>query len=105
MSVKVIMERTVKAGKEKELAELLKELRSRALRQPGYISGETLLDVEQPRTHIVIGEWHSLDEWRKWAANAERQDLVKRIERLLEQPTKTRVFIDAWGLPPSYSHV
>ena len=105
MSVKVIMERTVKAGKEKELAELLKELRSRGLRQSGYISGETLLDVDHPRTHIVIGEWHSLDEWRKWATNAERQDLVKRIERLLEQPTKTRVCIDAWGLPPSYSHV
>ncbi|MBI3954157.1 MAG: antibiotic biosynthesis monooxygenase, partial [Chloroflexi bacterium] len=41
MSVKVIMERTVKTGKEKELAELLKELRSRGLHQPGYISGET----------------------------------------------------------------
>ncbi|MBI3954262.1 MAG: antibiotic biosynthesis monooxygenase [Chloroflexi bacterium] len=105
MSVKVIMERTVKTGREKELAELLKELRSRGLHQPGYISGETLLDVDHPRTHIVISEWHSLDEWRKWEGSAERQGLVVRVERLLEQPTRTRVCIDAWGLPPTYSHV
>jgi len=105
MSVKVIMERTVKAGKEKELAEALKEMRSKALRQPGYISGETLLDVDHPRTHIVISEWHSLDEWRRWADSPDRQGVSKRIEQLLDQPTRTRICIDAWGLPPTYSHV
>lgn len=101
MSVKVIMERTVKAGKEQDLGGLLRDLRAVALNQPGYISGQTLLDVEHPRTHIVVSEWHALDDWKRWAASAERQALTKRIQRLLEGPTKTRVCIDSLGAPPA----
>ena len=41
MAVKVLIERYVKAGKEKAVQLLLSDLRSQAVRQKGYMYGET----------------------------------------------------------------
>ena len=49
MGVRVIIKRTVKQGHQaRELVPLLLEMRCIAARQPGYISGETLCDTENP---------------------------------------------------------
>ena len=41
MGVKVVLERTVKAGYENTVWEKLRDLRSQAVRQRGYMYGET----------------------------------------------------------------
>ena len=64
MTIKVIMSRHVNPGREHELYELLVELRSRALRRTGYISGETLVLESDESLHLVISNWSSLREWR-----------------------------------------
>ena len=46
------------------LSELLVELRSIANRQAGYISGETLRNVNNPEEYVVISTWRSLEDWR-----------------------------------------
>ncbi len=43
MIVKVIIKRAVSEGKEKHFFWLLKNLRTNAMHQDGYISGETLV--------------------------------------------------------------
>jgi len=43
--VRIIIERHLKTGKQGELIHLLKELRTAAVHQPGYISGETLASI------------------------------------------------------------
>ena len=55
MQAKILIKRTFIKGKKSEIIALLKELRSGALLQPGYISGETLSSVDQPQTLMVIG--------------------------------------------------
>ncbi len=47
MAIKVIIERSVSPDNQAEVAELLKELRAKAVLQPGYISGETLFSVKE----------------------------------------------------------
>jgi len=61
MAVRIIIERRIKEGKEVELGKLLLELRSRAIKQKGYITGETLRDYDDPSTHIVIRNRGSAD--------------------------------------------
>jgi len=48
MAIKVLIKRKIRPGKEKELSEVMKELRSIAIRTTGYISGETLRSIEEP---------------------------------------------------------
>lgn len=90
--VKVIIERQVKSGKEEELNKLLKELRIKAIRQQGYLSGETLESVKDKSHLLVISSWLSDSHWRDWESNPERQEILEKIEPLLRAPARTVVF-------------
>jgi len=100
MTVKVVMERSVSAEKREQLMELLMQLRAKALLQPGYISGETLVSVDRPGTHLVISTWHSLPDWKAWENHPERLKILIQIESILSVPSKTGVFVDAWASSP-----
>jgi heme-degrading monooxygenase HmoA len=92
MAIKVILERTVSADNQGEVAELLKELRAKAVLQRGYISGETLFSVDKPGTHVVISTWESLREWKAWEKNAERKELSAEINMLLKTKSKISIY-------------
>ena len=77
MAVKILIQRKVKPGKEKELNETVRELRSKAIHAEGYISGETLCSIEDPSVHLVI-----------WADSPERKAFQQKTDAMLEEPTK-----------------
>ena len=72
MTIKVTMSRHVNPGHERESYELLVELRIRAMRRTGYISGETLVLASDESLHLVISNWYSLREWRDWEHHSDR---------------------------------
>ena len=92
MAVKVVIERSVSADNQGEVAELLKDLRAKAVHQPGYVSGETWFSVDRSGTHLVISTWESLRDWKAWEKDADRIKLVKRIEQLLAASSKVAVY-------------
>jgi len=95
MAVRIIIDRKVKKGKEAEFANLLRDLRSKAVPSKGYISGETLRSVEDRYNYIVITTWQSVDEWKEWEKNPERKKIQAKIEKLMARPTKTKVYVYA----------
>ena len=92
MAVRIIIERKIKKGKELDLARLLLELRSRAVKQKGYITGETLRDCDDPSTHIVISTWESAADWKSWSGKMERMEVQSKIDNLLTEPSKTKIY-------------
>lgn len=90
--VKVVMERSIRGKNVGEIVRLLRQLRVRAMQQPGYISGETLHAVDDPNLYLVISTWESLEHWEAWTKNPERQKLSAEIDAYLESPTRLRVF-------------
>jgi heme-degrading monooxygenase HmoA len=93
MAIKVIIERKSIPGNELELNRLLMELRSRAMKLKGYISGETLRDVDDPNTSIVIATWDSIEDWKTWEDNKDRKEIQAKIDALLRAPARHRVFV------------
>lgn len=85
MAVKIIIRRKVPKGKDTQLLPLLLELRSKAITQPGYVSGETLRNVNEPEDFVVISTWKSLADWRTWEGNKERGEILRKIEALLDE--------------------
>ena len=100
MTVKIIIERTAKPDQQDELLLLLKELRSHAIHQPGYIAGETLTSVDRSGMHLVISTWHSLNDWRAWENNPQRTMISAQMEPLLTNPSKVGVFVEPWASLP-----
>jgi quinol monooxygenase YgiN len=89
--VRVIVERQIKKGKQLELCEAILALRSEAIKQPGYMMGETWVDVRDSLRHVVISSWIGVELWQAWENSPERQALVAKIEPLLASPSRTTV--------------
>ncbi len=92
MTVKILIKRTVPEDKEKELMPLLKELRNLGVNQPGYISGETLKNVENPNEVLVISTWRSDVDWKQWVQNDKRREIQDQIDFLLQATTEYSVY-------------
>jgi heme-degrading monooxygenase HmoA len=90
--VKVLLERTIKGKHVGEIVRLLRQMRVLAMQQPGYISGETLHDLDDPNHYLVISTWESLGHWQAWLANPKRLVMQEEIDSYLDAPTQTRVF-------------
>jgi heme-degrading monooxygenase HmoA len=88
MAVKILIYRKIRPGKEKELTEAVRNLRSKAIHAEGYISGETLRSIEDPSIHLVISLWKSIEDWHNWLNTPERKAFQQKIDALLEEPTK-----------------
>ncbi len=83
MAVKIIIRRKVPKGKEAQVLPLLLDLTSKAITQPGYISGETLINIDDLEDYVVISTWKSVDNWKAWEASKEREEIQGRIDALL----------------------
>lgn len=92
MTIKVTIKRHVRHGKEAKLNSLLIELRSRSLRRSGYLSGETLVSAADPTVHLVISSWSTLEDWKSWENHPERQELITKINDLLDSPAELEVW-------------
>ena len=93
MAVKIIIKRVVRKEKEKELLPLLIELRSKAIVQSGYISGETLHNVDNPEEYLVITTWQSVESWKTWESSRQRQEIQGKIDALLEQKSEYAIYL------------
>jgi heme-degrading monooxygenase HmoA len=93
MVVKVLIKRRFKKGKAQEGFALLKSLRSEAMSQRGYISGETLVGYDDPQTVLVISLWYSLENWLKWKENKNRKTVESELKKYLTGPTKYEVYV------------
>ena len=90
--IRVIMERCCKTGKERALQGLLEDLRASAMRQPGYITGETLVSMDDPSYHLVISTWSHLGAWKAWEDSEERHQILQLIGCCLIEEPRVRVY-------------
>lgn len=93
MSVKIMIERKFKEGVGPENLKTINTLRVGALRRQGYISGETLVSLEDKREVLVISHWSSFEDWQAWRSAPEREKLEKMLSPDLEGPTVIREFM------------
>lgn len=95
MSIKVILFRRVPAEKVNALKPLLIELRSLAMAQRGYISGETLMNENDPEEYLVISSWTTKSRWIEWFENPQRRELQVKVDALLGRETTYQVYYNA----------
>jgi len=90
--IRVIIERHLKESKREDLAPLLRELRTAAMHQPGYLTGETLVSIEDLSITAVLSTWRNLDAWQAWEKSEPRTRLYKQIEPLLAEKPKVSAY-------------
>jgi quinol monooxygenase YgiN len=89
--IRVLIERRLSPGTAETFAALMREMRRDAVQARGYISGETLRDVDDPHHSVIVSTWRSQPDWDAWAVSPARQRARQRIAPLLAQPERVTV--------------
>jgi heme-degrading monooxygenase HmoA len=92
MATKILIKRKVSADKAAKLSDLIKQLRTLVIKQSGYVSGESLKNLERPDEYLVISTWENIDSWKAWLASAERATIQQQIDALLEAKTEYEAY-------------
>ena len=93
MAIEVMIKRKVKQGYQaKQLVPFILQLRALATFQSGYISGETLCNLEKPEEWLVISTWQSIDYWKKWLNSKERAKIQEKIESITGEITEYNIY-------------
>ncbi len=93
MSVKIVIERKFKGAPTEDDLKVIDEIRIQALRDRGYIGGETVVNADNGREVLVFSAWSSVDDWKTWYGKKEWEELEKVLMPHLEEPAKIRVFM------------
>jgi heme oxygenase (mycobilin-producing) len=92
MTVKIFIKRHVQEDDMDVALSLLSQFRITAMGQPGYISGETLVNHYDPRSVTVVSTWQTVEDWINWQESDERARNEAQLEKMLEEPTKYEVY-------------
>ena len=88
--VRVIVEH--KAKDTDKLIDVIRELRNEAMKQPGFITGETLVNTEDASNVLVISTWQDLEYWQAWDTSDLRKKITERVNQLLTEPYTVKTY-------------
>ena len=81
--IRVIIEREIAEGLEAYYESAVFNLLGVLSNAPGYLSGDSLVDVHRPNHYMVVTRWTNEDAWNRWAVSGERQQLLDAIRPFL----------------------
>lgn len=87
-----MIKRTIPKSAERDVVSLIMRLRTMAAMEPGYVSGETLRNVDDHDKYLVISTWQSADDWKSWRYSKERADIQSKIDALTGSETDYEIY-------------
>ena len=106
MAVEILIRRKFIAKKANEVAPLMVKLRSLALTQTGYISGESLRCIDPPgeNEYMVRSTWRSVEDWKNWLNSEVRTGIQKQIDVITGEETEYKIYEPlVGGIAPKYN--
>ncbi len=92
--VVILLERSFSERHVGKIGQLLGELRTLAMQQPGYITSQSLLDGDYGERFLLTSTWEtwrSVEHWQAWYNHPDRQELENQVGDLQERPTCIQV--------------
>jgi heme-degrading monooxygenase HmoA len=92
MAVKIFIRRRIPEDRTHDLLPLFRRLRNLATNHSGYISGETLKNLDDPSDYLVISTWQSIDNWREWVVSRDRMEIQNEIDARLTEASVYEIY-------------
>jgi len=83
--IRVIIDRYIAETLEKNYEDAALEVLAASVKAPGFISGESLSDIENSRHHVILCKWLSKLDWDKWFESSERKEAMSKLSLMLER--------------------
>jgi heme-degrading monooxygenase HmoA len=89
--VRVVLQIRVRPGREEEFDDAWGEIAEKAREVPGNRRQTLLRDRDDPATHVITSEWESREDFHRFEASREQDDLIAPL-RALRVSAKQSVF-------------
>ena len=86
--ISVLIQRVVAPGMEVSYDQVINGIMQSAVTVPGFISGESMHDMEYPNVRYLMVKMRSELDWYAWHASPERNQALTQISPLLLEPEK-----------------
>jgi heme-degrading monooxygenase HmoA len=84
----VITRLTLNEGAEEEWDTTMNDRLRAAEDQPGWIGGQLLKPLEQPRERVIVGTWQSREHWENWHDEPAFRQTRERLDGLQTGPAE-----------------
>jgi heme-degrading monooxygenase HmoA len=99
MIAKILIKRRFVKKNRAAILSLLNKMRSIAMNQPGYISGETLMQLDYPENMAVLCTWRNMEDWLAWKKSDERKSYESMLEIYQTRPTEFEEYLLGTSFP------
>ena len=89
--IRVLIERHIATSLESAYEECSRSVLRQAIDAPGFVSGETLVDVNDANHRLTLCNWRSATDWDRWYHSAERKELMTSLTPMMDQDEKITV--------------
>jgi antibiotic biosynthesis monooxygenase (ABM) superfamily enzyme len=86
--IRVVIEREIAEGLEQFYQSAIADLLQVMSEAPGYLSGESLVEIHRPNHYVVLTRWTNEEAWNRWYHSSQRQELLNAIRPFLQQDEK-----------------
>ena len=97
MAVKILIKRKIKGGNMRAASRLVISTRSGAMKQPGYISSESMQSLDDPSRITVMSMWQNRESWEAWKSSEARKAIETEFEDYIVGQTEYEYY--SLGLP------
>lgn len=86
--IKVLIERVIAEGLEVPYEVAARNILQQAIQSPGYLFGESFIDMQRPNYRFVIVTWQNIHSWERWEHSPERRECLDAFAPLLLEEEK-----------------
>ncbi|MFH2133138.1 MAG: antibiotic biosynthesis monooxygenase [bacterium] len=92
MSIKIVIMRRYTDDQKRQIEPILTELYSLVFKYGGFVSGETLVNHEDPSEYLIIANWDSVAAWKAYHQAERVIELCALIDTIIGKKTLHRIF-------------
>ncbi|OZG73729.1 antibiotic biosynthesis monooxygenase [Hahella sp. CCB-MM4] len=86
--IRIIIERYVDNSLEEHYETAAKRILQGAVQAPGFISGESLRDMQDSTHRVLLSTWATVQHWQQWHSSPQRHALMAELAPMLEREEK-----------------
>lgn len=86
--IRVLIERLIADDMAETYERAARSTLHQAFQAPGFISGETFSDLDNPMRRFVLCKFRTARDWQVWAESEERRSMLNQINPTLAEPEK-----------------
>lgn len=79
----VLVERRIADGMESTYEIVARKALKSAYEAEGFLTGETLRDLQRPNHHYLLSKWRSLHDWKRWYYSDARYEVMNQLNPTL----------------------